>query len=240
MKSLLVTEIHKLKQSKPVIGLLLLAFVMSVYVIPFINADRERGVDPIITMREAMTLFTVIHYILVGIFTGLVIGSEFENGLIRNALCLGKGRIPIYLSRFFSVSVLSVAVFTLYSVSKVFLIGYAEGFANLDWTTIIKYWVVLLPYYLAVAAAFTFFAFVARHSGVAVTLCIAYTILIFLLPGPYDAWFIPQFYVFAYGSPHPIFNRDFSHLLNGISVSAVHIAGFIFLGCNIFIKAEVK
>jgi len=240
VKSLLVAEMYKLKQSKPVIGLLLLALAMSAYVIPFIYGDRVRGVEPAITMRESLTLFTVIHYLLVGIFVGVAIGGEFENGLIRNALCLGKNKIEVYIARLFSASFLAVVVFTLYSISKIIFIGYMEGFAGFNWATIGGYWVVFLPYYLAVSAAFTFFAFIAKHSGVAVTLCMAYTLLIFLLPGPFDVRFIPQFYIFSYGSPHPVYNRDFSHLISGIPVSVLHIIGFTLVGCHLFVKSEIK
>ena len=165
MKNLLRAEIYKLKQSKLAMGFLLLGFAMSLFIIYGIFWDRANGAYTPNNLREGIMLSTIIHYVLVGIFTALVVAGEFENGLIRNALCLGKSRVKIYLSRLFSVSLLSLVMFTLYSMGVLIIVGCMEGFASINWLTTLTYWLILLPYYLAVAATFTLIAFVAKQSA---------------------------------------------------------------------------
>jgi len=197
VKSLLAAEIYKLKQSRLAVGLLLLTFVVPTYVIPFIRSDRAYGTTSEETMRWAAAVFMNLNYILAGIFMGLVITSEFQNGLIRNAVCMGKSRVQIYQSRLFSASVITLAIFISYSLSKVMFVGFIEGFANLNWVAIGKYGAVFIPYNLAIAATFTFFAFIGKKSGVAVALCLIYTMFIFHSPSLLYVPFIPQFYIYT-------------------------------------------
>ena|GEM_PF-2032256 len=241
MKSLLTAELYKLKQSKPVIGLLVLAFVIPTYVIPFVRRGRAYSTASEETLRWAAAVFMNVNYIIAGIFIGLVITSEFQNGLIRNVICMGNSRVQIYLSRLFSASVITVAIFIVYSFSKIVLIGFMEGFAGLDWVVISKYGMVFLPYYLAVAATFTLFAFVSKKSGITVALCFIYTMFIFHSPSLLDVRFLPQFFIYTYFvGTHLDFHRDFTYLLHGAAVSVAHMVIVTVFGGVVFIKSDIK
>ncbi|MDR1272703.1 MAG: ABC transporter permease, partial [Clostridiales Family XIII bacterium] len=92
---------------------------------------------------NAMFAISNLYAILAVVFSGLFISNEYANGTIRNALCIGKSRVKVYLSKLlvgFTMTLLVMFVSLLAFIGSFpvlygfgngahFLVGTAEIFA---------------------------------------------------------------------------------------------------------------
>ena len=99
-------------------------------------------------------------------FIGYFAATEFQNGTIRNALCIGKGRLAVYLSKTIAVFAGIAAMILLISV--VSTVGYsaASGFGDitmLEYTaSFLRAFLLQVVYFSAIASVITMLAFISR------------------------------------------------------------------------------
>jgi ABC-2 type transport system permease protein len=194
----------------------------------------------------ALSSISSLYGMAVVIFSGLFISTEFSQGTIRNALCVGVSRVKIYLSKLFvNASVLAICMIVsviafIASFTLMYGFGERDGFII---NTITVFGMQLL-YHLTYAGIGCLFAFLIPNiafsvasgiifvvlQGVLVEICSAFDVLNWIAP------LIPQYYVTRLNDTF----HNASFLINGAVVSVVFIAVTAFLGCILFRRQDIK
>ena len=244
MKTLLLANIYKLSKSKSVIGSLICLnlYIIAVYTAN-INWVRTNNADMQVVLHETSSLTLMVHYLVFCIIIGIHIAGEFRNGLIRNAISIGKSRFDVFLSLYFSASLITVTFFFMSSVTLLIVIITMENFKSINWINVAWFGLVYFSNYLALTATFAFISFISKNFAVAITFCFIYTLIPFLLYGLTSELFFvnifPHFHIYAYITPrHTIMSSSF--LLEGVIKSIVYFLALAFIGNLIFKRSEIK
>ena len=245
MTTLISAEIYKLKQTKFVTGLLIISAIFALFLILYtFNTQVLPHRSLRLLLREATAFASIIHGIFAGLFIGLCIASEFNRGLIRNAICLGKSRIFIYLSRLFSASLLIIIFLAIFIIPANIIYGLSEGFSNIIWIDMGMDFMLFFSHYLALAAIFTFFAFISKSPGATTAFSAIYILMLHLIHPvilgnePAIFRFSPLYNIYHFISH--IHSPDVSFIISGMAVNIGHIVVLTIIGVLVFIKSEIK
>jgi ABC-2 type transport system permease protein len=263
MTRILNAEFYKLKSNIGFKLLPLAAVIMTVVAIGFMffvssgaTVEGERftvtdvfGFEPAGRLgAKALATLSNLYGFIAAVFAGLFISTEFSQGTIRNALCIGTSRTKAYLSKLtVSAAVLAlcmalscaafIAGFTLtYSFGGTTAIG---GF----WRDTLTVFALQFLYHFTYAATGCLLAFLIPNivitvaigiitvvaSGVVVEICSAFDTLNGIAP------FIPQYYVTRLNGE--LHNTMF--LVMGAVVSVGFVAITTIAGCALFKRQDI-
>lgn len=188
--------------------------------------------------------------LVIAVFASFIIGEEFQNGTIRNALSLGRSRAHYYFTKWLiaaGVTLLSMIIITLIGV-----IGYgaAFGFGEVAGVTdymgyAVKVVIVQSFLMLSVTSVFVMLAFWTRSSAMAIVWTSLFTIGTGFVPGIFQkfeatkeiTWWFTQSYMFYSNFASQWAISQFPKM---IFVSVVTIVVSSMLGYVIFSKTDIK
>jgi ABC-type transport system involved in multi-copper enzyme maturation permease subunit len=261
MSYLLNAEFYKLKSNIALKLLPLAAVVMTIVTVGFMffvssgaTVEGEAftvtdvfGFEPAGRLGAgALVTLTSLYGFIAAVFAGLFISTEFSQGTIRNALCVGVSRTKLYLAKL-AVSATVLALCMLLSCLT-FIAGFtiAYGFGSggdfLRDTAIL--FTMQFLYHLTYVGIGCLLAFLIPNivitvsagilivvsSGVVLEICSAFDALNNIAP------LIPQYYVTRLnGALH---NTPF--LITGAAVSVVFVVGTAVAGCMLFKRQDIK
>ncbi|MDR2803656.1 MAG: ABC transporter permease [Treponema sp.] len=194
----------------------------------------------------ALATLSNLYGFIAAVFAGLFISTEFSQGTIRNALCVGVSRTNVYLSKL-SVSAVLLAL-CMFLSCMTFIAGFTVtyGFGNgagflRDTLTVLF---MQFLYHFTYAGIGCLLAFLIPNivmtvaigiiivvaSGILVEICSAFDVLNGIAP------FIPQYYVTRLNSElhNPLF------LAMGAAVSIGFVTLTALIGCVLFNRQDIK
>jgi ABC-2 type transport system permease protein len=191
------------------------------------------------------TLSNLYGFIAV-VFAGLFISTEFSQGTIRNALCIGVSRAKVYMSKLIVSAAL--LAFCMFLSCITFTAGFTViyGFGSIDGfiQDALTVFILQFLYHFTYAAIACLLAFLIPNivitvaigiiivvaSGVVVEICTAFDALNRV------ALFIPQYYVTR-------LNEELHNLLfliMGGATSGVFVTLTAIIGCALFERQDIK
>jgi ABC-2 type transport system permease protein len=191
---------------------------------------------------------SLVLSICLAAFAGLFIASEFQNNTIRAVVALGKKRLSIYFSKFFSIGA-AIAFFIL-MVSIVTTLGltlfYGFGSISIAYFGAQTIKVLLMQFLLhfTYASIFCMIAFLCRNMGITIVLSAAWVLAIAILMSFLatfdDLAFIVKGLPVYYISSFNIHSDDPLFILDGVLVSVIYISVPFLIGYRFFKKVDIK
>lgn len=190
MINLISAEVYKLMRSRAFYVLLIVVFALAALtgigflVVPFKflksaygGLPVEAGLMPFAVIKHTMQLMVIC----LGVFAGVQISAEFDNGTIRNPIAVGRRKIDYFIGKLVASFIASFifVVTTMIVVTAVILL-------RIDWITTfdMKYvWDVFVFIVantfvlLAYSQIFTMLAFLLRNLGGTIGIAVTFTIL---------------------------------------------------------------
>ena len=195
---------------------------------------------------RALAVLSNLYGFIAAVFAGLFISTEFSQGTIRNALCVGVSRTKIYLSKLtVSAALLALCMFlscVTFTLGFSAVYGFGNG-ANFLRDSLVVFALQFL-YHFCYAGIGCLLAFLIPNivitvavgiiivvaSGVIVDICSAFDALKRIAP------LIPQYYVTRLNGE--LHNPSF--LLMGAAVSVVFVTLTAIAGCALFQRQDIK
>jgi ABC-type transport system involved in multi-copper enzyme maturation permease subunit len=261
MKNILKADLCKLKYNRGVKLLPLAVVVASLAMVAvtfFVSsgAKVEGGSVAIADMygfepagragaKALVTLSNIYGFIAV-IFAGLFTATEFTQGTIRNALCVGVSRTKVYLSKL-AVSLIFLAVCMAISCI-VFIVSFSVFFGFGDAAGFLRETVLLFRmqwlYHCAYAAIGCFLSFLIPN--IVITVAAGMGIVIFsgilnAMSGKFDALnglgpFIPNYYITRLNGE--LHNTQFLVMGGLLCIAIITLTAVI--GCAAFNRRYIK
>lgn len=194
----------------------------------------------------ALSSISNLYAILAVVFSGLFISSEFTNGTIRNALCIGKSRTGIYLSKLLSGAVMLLGTMAVSLAAFIGLFTVMYGFGDGSGFLIETLKVFALQYllHMTFAAVAFMLAFLIQNIVFSVAVGIFWTVISGVLTDILTAFDGLSF--FARIMPNYYITRlaenigDGSFVLMSIVVSVIWIGVTAVIGCAVFSRRDIK
>ena len=188
--------------------------------------------------------------LVIAVFVSFIIGEEFQNGTIRNALSLGRSRGHYYFTKWLvsaGITLIAMVVITLIGV-----IGYGTAFGFGEVAGVANYMgyavqVVIVRFLLmlSVTSVFVALVFWTRSSAMAIVWTSLFTIGTGFVPGIFQkfeatkeiTWWFTQSFIFYSNFASQEAIHQFPKM---IFVSVVTIVVSSLLGYIIFLKTDIK
>lgn len=188
--------------------------------------------------------------LVIAVFVSFIIGEEFQNGTIRNALSLGRSRGHYYFTKWLvsaGITLIAMVVITLIGV-----IGYGTAFGFGEVAGVANYMgyavqVVIVQFLLmlSVTSVFVALVFWTRSSAMAIVWTSLFTIGTGFVPGIFQkfeatkeiTWWFTQSFIFYSNFASQEAIHQFPKM---IFVSVVTIVVSSLLGYIIFLKTDIK
>jgi ABC-2 type transport system permease protein len=180
------------------------------------------------------------------VFCGLFISTEFTQGTIRNAICSGVSRVKIYVSKLcVCAAMLSLCLFVsiiAFIAGFTILYGFGDGAGFFQDTALV--FAMQFLYHLTYAGIGCLLSFLIPNIAFSVAAGIIIVVLEGVLVeicGAFDALhgiapLIPQYYVTRLN-----YNLgNFGFLVSGALVSIVFILITAVIGCMVFRRQDIK
>ncbi|MDR1147105.1 MAG: ABC transporter permease [Spirochaetaceae bacterium] len=195
---------------------------------------------------RALATLSNLYSILAVVFAGLFISTEFTQGTIRNAICVGVSRMQIYLSKltvcaamlalcmFLSTAAFIITFTIMYGFGNsagflqetitVFLMQFLYHFTYTGISCLLAF---LIPNIVITVAAGII---VVIFSGLLVEICTAFDVLNGIAP------FIPQYYVNHLNDElhNPLF------LAMSVVATITFVVVTVIVGCSLFRRQDIK
>jgi ABC-2 type transport system permease protein len=195
--------------------------------------------------KNGLTILLVISA-----FISFLIGEEFQNGTIRNALSLGRSRTHYYLSKFVIAAILAlvgVIIMTalgIISFTVVFGFGEVVGISHY-FSYAIKSFSTLFLLILANVSVYVMISFLTKNSGISLVWSFLYTIVTGFAPGiflqtehfkPVTYWFTESFLIYSNFAIH----ADIAKYPEMILVCLITIVLSSTIGILLFKRTDIK
>jgi ABC-2 type transport system permease protein len=190
MMNLISAEIYKLLRSRAFYVLMIVVFALAALtgigflVVPAEFLERaygglpvEAGLMPFAVVKHTMQLMVIC----LGVFAGVQISAEFDNGTIRNPIAVGRRRIDYFIGKLVASFIASfIFVVTTMAVVTVIIL------LRIDWVTpfdakyvwdLFKFIIANTFVLLAYSQIFTMLAFLLRNLGGTIGIAVTFTIL---------------------------------------------------------------
>jgi ABC-2 type transport system permease protein len=194
----------------------------------------------------AMSSISNLYAILAVVFGGLFISNEFANGTIRNALCIGKSRLGVYLSKLLSggAMLLLTMLMSLVAFIGVFTAMYGFGDGGGFLLDTLKVFSLQFLYHLTFAAVACMLAFLVQNMVFSVAIGIFWTIISSVLTDVFTVFdglgflarIMPNYYITRLADN--LNNSAF--ITQSVIASVAVIAVTAIVGCVVFKRRDIK
>jgi ABC-2 type transport system permease protein len=212
----------------------------------FTNADVFGFMPAGYLGAHALSTISNVYSMVIIVFCGLFISTEFTQGTVRNAICVGTSRAKMYISKLFTSAAMLALCMVVSIISFVagftVLYGFGDGTGFFRDTALV--FAMQFLYHLTYAGIGCLLSFLIPNiafsvaagivivilEGVLVEICSAFDALRRIAP------LIPQYYVTRLND-----NPDnFGFLVLGALVSIVFILITAVMGCMAFRRQDIK
>lgn len=185
MLNLLTAEKIKLLRSKKlwiVLGILSLLPIFQVANSLMAVHYGNELVQPVDTVINGATGILMMEkngltiLLVLGAFISFLIGEEFQNGTIRNALSLGRSRTHYYLSKFVVAALLSLVGVIVLTALGMISFSIAFGFGEVADIDHFQAFVTLYVLILSNVSIYMMISFLTKNSGISLIWTFLYTI----------------------------------------------------------------
>jgi ABC-2 type transport system permease protein len=195
---------------------------------------------------NAMSTISQLYAILGVIFAGLFISNEYSNGTIRNALCIGKSRVQVYLSKLLTACgmmlIVTFSSLVAFIGSLTLLYGFGDGTGFFTHT--LQTFAMQLIYHLVFAALACMLAFLIPNIVFSVSVGIFVIIMLGVLTEICTAF--DGLGLFARLLPNYYITRLTENLSNvafitqGALASLLLIAAMTAIGCAVLQRHDIR
>jgi ABC-2 type transport system permease protein len=212
----------------------------------FTNADVFGFIPSGALGAHALSAISNVYSMVIIVFCGLFISTEFAQGTIKNAICIGISRNKIYVSKLIvCAAMLSLCMFVsvisfIAGFTVLYGFGGGTGFLRDTATVFVMQFLYHLTYagigcllsFLIPNIAFSVAAgiVIVILEGVLVEICAAFDALHGIAP------LIPQYYVTRLNDN----SNNSGFLVSGALVSIVCILITAIIGCMVFRRQDIK
>jgi ABC-2 type transport system permease protein len=195
---------------------------------------------------RALSTISNVYSMVIIVFCGLFISTEFTQGTIRNAICDGVPRVKMYVSKLIACAAMLALCMFVSVVSFIagftILYGFGDGAGFFRDTAMV--FAMQFLYHLTYAGIGCCLSFLIPNialgvaagivmvilEGVLVEICSAFDVLHRIAP------LIPQYYVTRLNDN--LYNSGF--LVSGVLVSIVFVLITVVIGCMVFRQQDIK
>ena len=179
MNKLITANLCRLKKNKLFYAVMLLYALYFFWNLPFINALQKSG-DPrsffdMITLMISPTMYIMMFPLALGIVGSIFISEDFQSGAIRNKIIVGRTKTQVYLVNAITVTIIGVALITMYLLFSVTIGGFVLGY-EVDLTAFELITTILVSYGIVIAYAsiITFITMLFKNMTASVLICIGF------------------------------------------------------------------
>lgn len=259
MLNLLAAEKIKLFRSKKLWITLAILFFLPIMQAMSLHFEVQNGKEPVQIIETVINGATAILMIkkngftillVLSAFISFLIGEEFHNGTIRNALSLGRGRTQYYLSKLAIAGL--VSIFSVIGLTLIGMAGYSItlGFGDIEEITnyssyAVKTFSTLSLLILASVSVYVMICFLTKNSSFSLIWSFLYTIATGFLPGLFQQtehfkhvtnWF-SQTFLFYWDFAQPASVTQFPEM---VLVSVITIVVSSTVGILLFKRSDIK
>lgn len=173
MLKLLHASMFRLRKSRLLWLCMVMAFVISSIFLMQIGGSGEGAW----TLDEALLQTLPFLPVLYAAFIGLFLGTEYQDGTMRNKLAAGHTRIAVYLSQLFTAIIGCLGILLAWALSAA--VGCVRlGWFTSPWTTLLLQFAVILMITAAAVSILTLLAMLITNRAVS---CVAVILTVFAL-----------------------------------------------------------
>ncbi|MDR1101069.1 MAG: ABC transporter permease [Clostridiales bacterium] len=194
----------------------------------------------------ALSSISNLFAILAVVFSGLFISSEFAGGTIRNAICIGKSRIKVYLSKLVMCGIMLLIIMLAAAVGfiVIFTVMYGFGDGSGFLADSLKVFGLQFLYHLTYASLACMLAFLIQNIVTSVSVGIFCTIFSGVLTDVFTAFdglgwlarFMPNYYITRLLDN--VTNMGF--IIQSIAACVMFIAITSIIGCSVFKERDIN
>lgn len=259
MLNLLAAEKVKLFRSKKLWIVLGILFFLPIIQVVNFHFEVQYGKEPVQIIETVINGATGILMIkkngftillVVSAFVSFLLGEEFHNGTIRNALSLGRSRTHYYLTKLATAAV--VSIISVIGMTIIGMIGYsiAFGFGGIadisNYTSYaLKTFGTLSVLVLSNVSVYVMISFLTKNSSFSLIWSFLYTIATGFLPGLFQQtehfkhvtnWFSQTFLLYwDFAQPASV-----AHFPEMVLVSIITIVLSSAVGIYLFSRSDIK
>ena len=247
MSDLLSAELYKIQHSL-FVKILLICSAFLIFGLFLTNFFLSGFQVNAVMIRNIHTTTFMIHHFCICLFIGTNISIGFENGLSRNALCLGKSRVVFFISKCLTSFFATIFIFLIHSLTILVISLTVGNNLTIYWSTLAWYGFVYLTQYVMITSYFILIAFLVRSSQYTIALGFAYSLVVFIINAlssilfftiyQYSIMFVPQLHIFFYFNPMYNFNASF--LQRSIFICIIHIITTLLVAYFVFSKSDIN
>jgi ABC-2 type transport system permease protein len=192
----------------------------------------------------ALASISSVFAVLAVVFAGLFVSNEFATGTIRNALCIGKSRVRVYLSKLLVGGVMLLV--TMLAATIVFVVAFTlmYGFGNGALLDGLQVFGLQFLYHLPYAALACMLAFLIQNNVFAVSVGIFCTIISGTLVDIFMAFdglgwlarLIPNFYITRLADNL----SDVGFIVQSVVACVAFVVVSAVIGCLVFKRRDIK
>ncbi|MFS0575075.1 ABC transporter permease [Sporosarcina sp. 179-K 3D1 HS] len=259
MLNLLAAEKIKLLRSKRLWIVLGILFILPIMQAVSFHFEVQNGKEPVQIIETVINGATAILMIkkngftillVLSAFISFLIGEEFHNGTIRNALSLGQSRTHYYLSKLVIaalvsiVSVIGLTVIGMISYSIAFGFGGIAEITNYT-SYAVKTFSTLSLLLLSSVSVYVMISFLTKNSSLSLIWSFLYTIATGFLPSLFQQtehfkqvtnWF-SQTFLFYWDFAQPASVAQYPQM---VLVSLITIVISSMVGILLFKRSDIK
>jgi ABC-2 type transport system permease protein len=180
MQSLASAELYKLRHTK-LLWIILGLIALQTY----IQMDGLRSLEetPVPGQLAITKICDASPFLCIWLaaFTGFFIAAEFQTGVLRNTLALGKKRSAVYCAKLIAAFLACTAMLSVTALTATAVCSALFGFGGMGTGEFLRFFLWTFfnqtVYHLGYAALFTFFAFVSRNAAMTVLLGVGWTVI---------------------------------------------------------------
>ncbi len=173
MSKLLSANFTRMKKAKVfwVCLIFMIGFGLFLIISRYVQFKRFDMMDSAY-IEGSLLSYTVVMGIVFAVFTSLFIGTEYNDGTIRNKLIVGHTRVNVYLANLITCCAAAVIMCLGYIVAYI-VPGYILiGTFRLDFSTIILTLLTTLSTAVAMTSIYTLLAMLNQNRAVVAVLCL--------------------------------------------------------------------
>lgn len=179
MSKLLRANFNRLLKSKLFRFGAVFMLALGIY-FPIQNYNIMQNEGRVISLDGAFFMFVVIIPLILSVFCGFFIGTEYSDGTMRNKFIIGSTRCSVYIANFLSCTAAAFIISTAYAVPYLICGIPLLGTFNADISRVIAVMLCVLAVTEVFAAIFTLISMLIPNKANGAVSCIIIGLVLFI------------------------------------------------------------
>lgn len=142
--------------------------------------DMQRS-QYIVTLDSGFFVGSILIGIVSAVFCSLFIGTEYNDGTIRNKVVVGHTRISVYMANFITVAVASVVMCVVHFIAYLCVGIPLLGFFEMEIKTALLLALAVFMLAIAFSSIFTLISMLNQNKAITAVICILIAFLLLLI-----------------------------------------------------------